>query len=118
MLIRMRRGWELPESAATSEAVFHDRRRLLQGLAAGPILAAAGLGNGAAWAADADPSASLYPAKRNELYHQILDAIQANKLNGNISLKLTHMGLDVDEALARELVGKLVARAAARLRVM
>ena len=68
MLIRKRRGWELPESAGTREAVCHDRRRLLQGLAAGPILAAAGLGNGAASAADADPSAALYPAKRNERY--------------------------------------------------
>ena len=35
------------------------------------------------------------------LYQQILDAIAANGLNANISLKLTHMGLDVDEALAR-----------------
>ncbi len=32
-----------------------------------------------------------------QLYHQILDAIAANHLNANISLKLTHMGLDVDE---------------------
>ena len=48
-----------------------------------------------------------------ELYHRILDAIAANHLNGNISLKLTHMGLDVDEALARELVSGLVAKAAA-----
>jgi proline dehydrogenase len=47
-----------------------------------------------------------------QLYHQILDAIAANHLNANISLKLTHMGLDVDEALARELVGGLVAKAA------
>ncbi len=47
-----------------------------------------------------------------QLYHQILDAIVANKLNANISLKLTHMGLDVDEKLARELVSGLVARAA------
>ncbi len=47
-----------------------------------------------------------------QLYHQILDAIAANKLNANISLKLTHMGLDVDENLARELVSGLVARAA------
>lgn len=47
-----------------------------------------------------------------QLYHQILDAIEANKLNANISLKLTHMGLDVDEGLARELVSGLVARAA------
>lgn len=47
------------------------------------------------------------------LYHQILDAISANQLNANISLKLTHMGLDVDEAMARELVSALVAKAAA-----
>jgi proline dehydrogenase len=48
-----------------------------------------------------------------QLYHQILDAIEANKLQANISLKLTHMGLDVDETLARELVSGLVSRAAA-----
>ncbi len=48
-----------------------------------------------------------------ELYHQILDAIVANQLNANISLKLTHMGLDVDEKLAREIVSGLVAKAAA-----
>jgi proline dehydrogenase len=46
------------------------------------------------------------------LYHQILDAIVANRLNANISLKLTHMGLDVDERLAREIVSGLVAKAA------
>jgi proline dehydrogenase len=48
-----------------------------------------------------------------QLYHQILDAIAANQLNANISLKLTHMGLDVDEQLARDLVSGLVAKAAA-----
>jgi proline dehydrogenase len=47
------------------------------------------------------------------LYHDILDAIAAKGLNANISLKLTHMGLDVDEALAREIVSGLVAQAAA-----
>ena len=47
-----------------------------------------------------------------ELYQQILHAIAANQLNANISLKLTHMGLDVDEGMARELVGGLVAKAA------
>lgn len=47
-----------------------------------------------------------------QLYHQILDAIAANGLNANISLKLTHMGLDVDENLAHELVAGLVAKAA------
>jgi methionine sulfoxide reductase catalytic subunit len=68
MLIRRKRGWEIPESTATSETLFHDRRQLLKGLAAGPILAA-GLGRLApALAADADPSAGLYPAKRNDRY--------------------------------------------------
>ena len=47
------------------------------------------------------------------LYHQLLDDIAAQKLNANISLKLTHMGLDVDEKLARDLVAGLVAKAAA-----
>ena len=47
-----------------------------------------------------------------QLYHQILDAIVANHLNANISLKLTHMGLDVDEKMARELVAGLVRKAA------
>ena len=48
-----------------------------------------------------------------ELYQQILDAIAANQLNANISLKLTHMGLDVDEQLARDIVEGLVAKAGA-----
>ena len=47
-----------------------------------------------------------------QLYHQLLDQIAARKLDANISLKLTHMGLDVDEALASELVSGLVAKAA------
>jgi proline dehydrogenase len=46
------------------------------------------------------------------LYHQLLDEIAAHRLNANISLKLTHMGLDVDEKLARDLVSGLVAKAA------
>jgi proline dehydrogenase len=47
-----------------------------------------------------------------QLYHQMLDEIAARGLKANVSLKLTHMGLDVDEALARELVTGLVAKAA------
>ena len=47
-----------------------------------------------------------------QLYQQILDAIVANQLNANISLKLTHVGLDVDERLARGIVSGLVAKSA------
>ena len=37
-----------------------------------------------------------------QLYHHLLDEIAVHKLNANISLKLTHMGLDVDEKMAYE----------------
>ena len=47
-----------------------------------------------------------------KLYHAMLDQIAAQRIEANISLKLTHMGLDVDEKLARELVSGLVQKAA------
>jgi proline dehydrogenase len=47
-----------------------------------------------------------------QLYHQLLDQIAARQLNANVSLKLTHMGLDLDEELTRDLVSELVAKAA------
>ncbi|MEM1045467.1 MAG: protein-methionine-sulfoxide reductase catalytic subunit MsrP [Pseudomonadota bacterium] len=65
MLIKRFRGWELPESRATPESVFFNRRQLLAG---GAIAAGAGLLPRAARAADEDPSASLYPVPRNEAY--------------------------------------------------
>ena len=64
MLIRRNRGWELPESAATSEAAFLNRRTLLAGMGAAT---ATGLAQ-PALAQTADPSAALYPAKLNESY--------------------------------------------------
>ncbi len=47
-----------------------------------------------------------------ELYHQMLEAIAGEKLNANVSLKLTHMGLDVDPELAHALSSNLVGHAA------
>jgi proline dehydrogenase len=35
-----------------------------------------------------------------ETYHRLLDEIAARRLNANVSLKLTQMGLDLDETLA------------------
>ncbi|MCH7930130.1 MAG: protein-methionine-sulfoxide reductase catalytic subunit MsrP [Proteobacteria bacterium] len=72
MHIRTRRGWEIPESLATPEDMFVNRRTLIKGLAAGSILAAsppfaAALSTGAA-AAEGDPTADLYPAPRNLRY--------------------------------------------------
>jgi proline dehydrogenase len=47
-----------------------------------------------------------------KLYHQLLDLVTERKLDANVSLKLTHMGLDVDEKLSREIVSGLVEHAA------
>ena len=47
-----------------------------------------------------------------QLYHQMLDQMSAQKLNANVSMKLTHMGLDVDPALAFDIATRLVQHAA------
>ena len=47
-----------------------------------------------------------------QLYHQILEEMHQQKLNANVSLKLTHMGLDVDKNLAYEITSGLVEHAA------
>ena len=48
-----------------------------------------------------------------EVYTRLLEAIAAKKLNANVSLKLTQMGLDFAPELAEEIVGGIVAQAAA-----
>lgn len=70
MLIKIRKGWELPEAAATPETVYRNRRDILKSMAAGGLLAGGGsLIAGAAFAEmSADPSAALYPVPRNEKY--------------------------------------------------
>ena len=75
MLIKRKRGWELPEREVTPEAVFRQRRALMKGAAAGSMLAAGGGSllwptSGAAriGAPADDPSAALYPVPRNETY--------------------------------------------------
>jgi len=46
------------------------------------------------------------------LYRELLAQISARGMNANVSVKLTHMGLDVDPELAYENVSSLVAQAA------
>ena len=47
-----------------------------------------------------------------ELYHQLLSEIGTRGLNANISVKLTHMGIDVDPQLGYSNVAGLVQKAA------
>lgn len=47
-----------------------------------------------------------------QIYHWLLDAIAPARINANVSLKLTQMGMDLGQDLAYETVGKLVRHAA------
>jgi proline dehydrogenase len=48
-----------------------------------------------------------------EIYHQLLDAIAERKLDANISVKLTQMGLELSAELAEAIVESLAGHAAA-----
>ncbi|WP_038360100.1 protein-methionine-sulfoxide reductase catalytic subunit MsrP [Bosea sp. UNC402CLCol] len=65
MLIKRRAGWELPESEATPEGAFLNRRQLMA--AGAGLIAGAALPRLAA-AQTPDPTLDLYPAKRNEAF--------------------------------------------------
>src|SRR5512138_3270587 len=82
MLIKIRRGWEIPERMATPEEFVFNRRRVLKG--AGALALAGALAN-CGPASDTqtvssggestpptpetpDPNASIYPAQRNAAY--------------------------------------------------
>ena len=69
MLIRRKRGWEIPESQTTPEDIYFTRRKLL---GAGASIAAASFFPSLASAQRvtdvADPTADLYPAKANAKY--------------------------------------------------
>ena len=71
MLVKSRRGWEIPEREATPESLFLGRRELVKAMGMGAILATVPALAARALAADApeaDPSAGLYPVKRNPKY--------------------------------------------------
>ena len=62
-------SWHLPESAATSESVFLNRRQLVKGLGLASLATVASpLIHATESHAEEDPSAALYPVKRNEAY--------------------------------------------------
>jgi len=66
MNVIRRRGWELPERVATPEHLFFDRRAFLA--AASAALAAPTLASAQRATDLPDPSANLYPAKRNDKF--------------------------------------------------
>jgi len=81
MNVIRRRGWEIPERLVTPEHLAFSRRTLLAGAASTlAMMPRAGL---AQRVADlADPTADLYPARRNDKY-KLKRAITDEKINGN-----------------------------------
>ena len=70
MLVKSRKGWELPESAATPESIYVNRRRFMTVAASGAALLAFGLPSPRLASAEDgdDPTADLYPVPRNMRY--------------------------------------------------
>jgi methionine sulfoxide reductase catalytic subunit len=77
-----RRGWEIPERLATPEHLFLDRRAFMTTSAAAALSLAPGVAGAQRIANLPDPTAGLYPFKRNAKY--VLDRpITAEKINTN-----------------------------------
>ncbi|HEY6630028.1 MAG TPA: protein-methionine-sulfoxide reductase catalytic subunit MsrP [Rhizobiaceae bacterium] len=67
--IRRRPSWAIPESRATPEGIYLNRRSILKSMGLGAATAfSLGAGVAAGTAQEADPTADLYPAKKNEAY--------------------------------------------------
>jgi sulfoxide reductase catalytic subunit YedY len=83
MNIIRRRGWELPESCATPEHVFLNRRAFMTAAAGAAAIRLSPEFASAQRISDLpDPTADLYPAKRNEKY--VLDRpLTEEKVNAN-----------------------------------
>ena len=67
MLIKRMKGWELPESETTSESHYLNRRAMVRAMGFG-VASIALPGQLMAQDKSADPSAGLYPARRNDRY--------------------------------------------------
>jgi sulfoxide reductase catalytic subunit YedY len=82
MHVIRRRGWEIPEREATPEHLFLDRRAFLAATGMAAIALSPTLARAQRLADVPDPTADLYPAKRNEKY--VLDRpITEEKINTN-----------------------------------
>ncbi len=88
-------------------ATLEDARALVARLnAEGKLATVDVLGEEVTVAAEAEAVASAY--------HAALDAIAADRLDANVSVKLTALGLELDLGLCRSLLATVVADAAAR----
>jgi len=105
MKVISKRGWEIPESQATPESVFANRRGVLKAMGFGAVALAVDAPLAAAFAADApapDPSAKLYPVKRNDkikLDRPITDAKYSTDYNNFYEFSTDKELVDAAQAL-------------------
>lgn len=114
---------ELSESPRMARWVTHNAasrrmaRRFVAGETLDDALAAARASNQAGMSASLDflgeNVKSEAEARRvRDMYLGVFDRIAREKLDANVSLKLTQLGLDMNQALCRELLESIVERAA------
>jgi sulfoxide reductase catalytic subunit YedY len=82
MHVIRRRGWEIPEREATPEHIFLNRRAFLATTGAAALSLSPQLAAAQRVADLPDPSANLYPAKRNEMY-KLDRPVTDEKINTN-----------------------------------
>ncbi len=104
MLIKKKRGWEIPENETTPEHVYADRRALLKAIGFGAVALAADFPIARAFAAKPapDPSAKLYPFKRNDKYkldRPITDAKYSTDYNNFYEFSTDKELVDLAQAL-------------------
>jgi proline dehydrogenase len=104
---RLRRFAETSSLGRRMSARFVAGFRIEDALSAATVLGAQGLGVTLDSLGEnvSTPNQAHQAAQR---YHWILDSLAQSKLDANVSLKLTQMGMDVSPALAREIVSNLV----------
>jgi len=92
-----RRGWDLPQRLATPEHLVFNRRALLAGASAMALTPGAALAQRVTDLAKLpDPTADLYPAKRNETY-KLDRPITEEAINGHYN-NFYEFGIDKDIA--------------------
>lgn len=93
--IHRRRPWEIAERLATPEQIYLDRRSILKGMGLG-MAAGLSMRTGLAHAQETDPTADLYPAKKNAAY-KIDRAITPEEINAHYN-NFYEFGTDKDIA--------------------
>ena len=96
MLIKRLKGWELPKRLVTDESLYARRRDIVKAMGLGAIALTAS--PGLALAQDADPSAKLYPAKRNDQFGKP-EPITAERLATTYN---NYYEFDTDKSIWRE----------------